>query len=397
MDLLPLLTEAERYLTENDLDRAAALFVHANKMCGGKQPLPLVGIARIAILSNRFEDAATILDGVMAKFPNCAEAFTTRGVIIETEGRFGEALTLHSKALHLDPRLGQAHFNLGRCYAQLTRWDLAAASFQLAVQHGATGPEVKTALGTALFHAKRTANALKVLTLTVNAHPNHLAAILMLADALVETGALGLAAQLLDNATPRLPKEPLIASRRAAIALRMKDLEEASASAWRTTTLAPKDEEAWLFAAVVDSMRLRFDTAEKALKTVLRINPNNWRAHYHLGGLSDAIKDKKHAKKCYRAAIDANPHAWEPLNNLAIMLLEEGTKKAVEEAKSLLERAVRNGVSPDAVVTHYNLALAHLKLGDSFSARRIAKELLKIAPADHPMAGEAQRMLKAVA
>lgn len=397
MDLMPLLTEAERYLSENDLDRAAAIFVHANKVCSGSQPLPMVGIARIAILTRRFDEASTILHAVTIKFPKCAEALTFRGVLCETDGRLNEAIAFHSRALALDPMLGAAHFNLGRCYAQLERWDLAAASFRLAIQHGATGPVVKTSLGTALFHAKRTSEAIKVLTLTVNAHPNHLDAILTLADVLVETGAMGFAAHLLDNATPRLPKEPLIASRRAAIALRMKDLEEASREAWRTTTLAPKDEEAWLFAAVVDTMRLQFDTAEKALKTVLRINPQNWRAHYHLGGLSDAIKDKKHAKKCYRAAIDANPHAWEPLNNLAIMLLEEGTKKAVEEAKSLLERAVRYGVSPDAVVTHYNLALAHLKLGDSFSARRIAKELLKIAPADHPMAGEAQRMLKAVA
>lgn len=395
MDLMPLLTEAERYLTENDLDRAAVLFAHAHKVCNASQPLPMVGLARVAILMRRFAEATTIIDAAIAKFPACAEALTTRGVICEIEGHANEAIALHSRALLLDPRLGQAHFNLGRCYAQLSRWDLASASFRLALQHGAQGPVVKTALGTALFHARRTTEALKVLTLTVNAHPNHLDAIVTLADALVETGALGLAAQLLDNATPRLPKEPVIASRRAAIALRMKDLEEASKEAWRTTTLAPKDEEAWLFAAVIDSMRLRFDTAEKALKTVLRLSPNNWRAHYHLGGLSDALKDKAHAKKCYRAAINANPHAWEPLNNLAIMLLEEGSKRATDEAKTLLERAVRNGVTRDAIVTHYNLALAHLKLGDSYSARRVAKQLLELAPAEHPMAGEAQRLLKA--
>ncbi|MFT3706733.1 MAG: tetratricopeptide repeat protein [Archangium sp.] len=395
MDLMPLLTEAERYFSEKDIDRAAALFVHANKVCNGSHPLPMVGLARIAIVTRRFTDASAILDDVLTRFPRCAEALTARGVIIEAEGHLEDAMDWHSRALMVDPTLSTAHYNLGRCHGLRERWDLAAASLTLAIQHGATGPAVKLALGTALFKAKRTSEAIKVMTLTVNAHPNHVEAILALSDALVETGALGLAAQLLDNAKPRLPNVAVIASRRAAVALLLKDLEAASREAWRTTELAPKDEEAWLFAAVVDSMRLRFDTAEKALKTVLRLNPENWRAHYHLGGLSDAIKDKQHAMKCYRAAMAANAHAWEPLNNLAIMLLETGTKKAAEEAKLLLERAIRLGIGPDAVVTHYNLSLAYLKLGELAAVRRTAQHLLKVAPPEHPMATEAARLLRA--
>ncbi len=397
MNIQPLLIEAERYLTGKDVDRAAELYARAQEQCGGRSPMPLVGLSRIAILMQRFDDARQLLTAVQALFPDCAEALTLRGVIEEADGKLDEAAELHSRALALDPTLALAHVNLGRIWALLHRWELSAASYTLAIQHGAHDVAVMVQLGTALFRARRAPEALKVLSLTVQAHPKHLDAILTLADVLVETGALHLAAELLDNARPRLPDEALIASRRAAIALRMKDLDAARREAWRHTMLSPKDEEAWLFAAVIDTMQLNFGSAERALRKVLRLNPKNARAHYHLGGLFDAVKDQAAAKKSYRAAIACDPLAWEPLNNLAIMLLEEGSPASLTEARTLLDRAIRLGTRGDAILIRYNLALACFRLGDLVGARRAAQELLKLAPVDHPMATEAHRVLKIAA
>lgn len=397
MNIQPLLIEAERYLTEKDVDRAAELYVHAQEQCGGLSPMPLVGLARIALLMGKLEESKQLLTAVHARFPACSEALTLLGVLEEAGGNLDQAVVLHTRALAHAPALPVAHVNLGRVYALTQRWELSAASYTLAIQHGAVDVAVKVQLGTALFRARRTSEALKVLSLTVQAHPKHLDATLTLADALVETGALQLAADLLENATPRLPQEALIASRRAAIALRLKDLEAAGHEAWRHTMLAPKDQEAWLFAAVVDTMRLRFDSAEKALKQVLRLDPKNARAHYHLGGLYDALKDKAAAKKSYRAAISNDSLAWEPLNNLAIMLLEEGTPTSLTEARTLLDRAIRLGTRGDAVLIRYNLALACYRLGDLLGTRRAAQELIKLAPIDHPMATEAHRVLKLAA
>lgn len=397
MNILPLLVEAERYLVEKDVDRAAELYVRAEEQCAGRSPLPMVGLARIALLTRRNDEAKHLLDAVLLTHPRCAEALTFRGVVEDAAGEVIEAMNFHARALAIDPTLAVAHVNLGRAYALLHRWELSAASYQLALQHGATSADVKVQLGTALFRARRTTEALKVLALTVHAHPKHLDAILTLADALVETGALQLAAELLQNAAPRLPNEALIASRHAAIALRQKDLEAARREAWRHTTLAPRDEEAWLFAAVIDTMQLRFDTAEKALKYALKLNPDSARAHYHLGGLYDALRNKAAAKKEYRSAIACDALAWEPLNNLAIMLLEEGTPASLTEARTLLDRAIRLGNKGDAILVRYNLALACYRLGDLAGMRRAAQELLKLAPVDHPMATEAHRVLKLAA
>ena len=371
--------------------------MRAREQCADRSALPLIGLARVALLTRRNDEARKLLEAALAVDPRNAEALTFRGVLEEAAGQLDQALAFHSRALAIDPTLAVAHGNLGRVYALLERWELSSASYQLAVQHGAASVEVKVQLGTALFRARRTADALKVLSLTVQAHPTHLDALLTLADALVETGGLQLAAELLENAAPRLPQEALIASRRAAIALRMKDLEAARREAWRHTALAPKDEEAWLFAAVIDTMQLRFDTAEHALKQVLKLNPNNGRAHFHLGGLCDAVKDRVGAKRAYRAAIACDALAWEPLNNLAVMLLEEHTLPALTEARTLLDRAIRLGHKGDAILVRYNLALACCGLKDVAGARRAALDLLKLAPVDHPMAAEAHRLLKVAA
>lgn len=396
-NILPLLTEAERYLHEKDVDRAAELYVLARAEDRTRSPLPLVGLARCAIVLRKWSEAKTVLDAVLAKHPRYAEALTFRGVVEEAGGDLDEAIAFHSRALAVAPTLCTAHVNLGRCHAQLERWDLAAASLRLAVQHGALDPGVKVQLGTALFRSKQTQDALKVLALTVQAHPNHLDGILTLADALVETGGLQLAFDLLTNAATRLPDEALLASRAAAVALRLKDLDAARREAWRHTTLAPEDEEAWLFAAVVDTMQLRFDSAEQALRRVLILNPRQWRAHYHLGGLFDALRRREAAKAAYRQAIDCEPRAWEPINNLAVILLEEGTPAALKQARLLLELAIALESTGDAVMAHYNLALVCYRLGDTAATQRVARELLKLAPAEHPMAIEAKRVLKLAA
>lgn len=397
LNLLPLLTEAERYLSMKDLDRAAECFLRAREACHDATPLPAVGIARVAALLGRIEEATTILDEVLRRFPRCAEALTYRGLSEEGRGMLSEAINFHMRALAVDPTLETAHFNLGRAYAQLERWDLAAASYQLAIQHGSRSATVKVHFGTALFKARRPSEALRVLALTVSAHPTDLDAIVTLADVLVETGALGKAAELLDNAARRIPAQAVISSRRAAIALRMKDLEAAHREAKRTTELSPKDEEAWLFSAVVATMRLDFDDATRSLKHVLRLDSRNWRAHYHLGGIADSLKLRKLAQKHYRAALAANPGAWEPLNNLAVTLLEDGSAPAVKEARLLLERAVTSRMTPDAVMTHYNLAITCLKLGDVSAAQRSARALIRLAPVEHPMSAEAHRILKVAA
>ena len=87
MNIQPLMIEAERYLIEKDVDRAAELYVRAQEQCAGLSPLPFVGLARIAILMQKFEEARQLLVGLQKRFPTSAETLTLLGVLEEAEGR----------------------------------------------------------------------------------------------------------------------------------------------------------------------------------------------------------------------------------------------------------------------------------------------------------------------
>ena len=397
MNIAPLLSEAERGLEEGDLDRASRLFRRAQEQCAGLSPLPLIGMGRVALMLGRTGDAASILDTVLAQFPHSAEALTIRGIVEEVEGRTEEAMSFHNRALRIDSTLALAHLNLGRLYGTLEKWDLAAASTQLAVQHGSRGPETEIQLARALFKAGRVTEALKAMAIAVHANEDDVRCIQALAQMLLDTGSLQLAAQLLDNAIERLPNEPSLSARRATVALRMQDLEAASREARRQTQLLPRDEEAWLFSGIVDTMRKDYASAEKCLRQALRINGKSWRAHYQLGVVYELNKQAEQARHAYRAAIESDERAWEPVNNLAVMLLEDGSKEALKEARHLLDRASAFTVRGDAVLIQYNLALACFRLGDKIGTRRAAQELLRIAPREHPMVVEATRVLRAAA
>lgn len=392
-----LLLEADRALAARNLDEAALCFEQARALTGLGTPHASVGLARIAVLLDRPDDATRLLDEVLARWPKHADALLLRALVSEGAGRLDDALAWLSRALAAEPENWTAWFSQGRVFAQLRRWDLAAASFTLSLQHGATAPEVRVQLGMVLYRGGRVGDALRTLTTAVQQHPGHLDATLTLADCLVETGRLDLAERLLHEAEGRFPTAGVLASKRAVIALQRDDLELARREAWRHTALCPGDEEAWLFAAVLDTMQLRFDRAEHALRQALRVNPGQWRAHYHLGGLYDALRDVPRARQAYRRAIELNPAAWEPLNNLATGLLEEGTPAALAEARELLEQAVALHRGNEAVSARYNLLLASWRLGDLRAAREVARELLAIAPPEHPLATETRRLLRSTA
>lgn len=391
-DPTPLYTEAERYLSDRDLDRAAELFHRGRALEGPHAPIGTLGLARVAILLGRLDQADALLHEVLARHPQHALGLTLQGVVEEARGNHAGALRCFTDALAQEPRLGLAHYNRARVLAQQTRWREAAAAFEHAVDEGVDAADARVQWGIALVRAGRLGDALRVLTEAVRLEPCDLTAAVTLADALTEAGRLDLADAVLANAQTRFPGAALPCSKRAALALRQRDLEGARQEAWRVTELAPADEEAWLFAAILDSMCLRFDGAERALKQALRLNPRSWRAHYHLGGLFDALRQDQAARQAYRKAIECGPNAWQPHNNLATLLLEDGTRAALVEARALLERAAHLGTAAEAATVRYNLALVCFKLGDGAGVRRATRDLARIAPPEHPLAAEVRRL-----
>ena len=390
-----LLFEAERYLENEDVDRAAECFRRAKVLEKGGDPSPAVGLARVALILGRLDDAQQILDHVLAHHPKSAEALTYRGVVADAREDPSAALQLLEQAVAADATFAPAHANLGRLLGQLGRWPEAWTAFHTAHALAPSQPALVPLLALAATRAGSIKEAIELLTKHLERSPDHIDAIVTLADVLIEAKMVDHATELLANAVERLPRVAVLHARRSGLALRRGDLELARSAVAKQIALTPTDEEALLYAATLELMRRDLEQAEQLVQRALELAPQSWRAHYQLGLIYDALRLKGPASIAYRMARKHGPRAWQPRNNLATILLEDRTAASAREALALLEEAITlgsNGDVPEAPDPRYNLALAHWQLGLSTASERAAQQVADSA-VDSPIVATAKRFL----
>lgn len=388
-----LLIEAERYIELEDADRAAVCFKTALDLDESHSPLPSVGLARIALMVGRVEDAQRLLDHVLQQHPKCAEALTYRGVVADAREDAEGALKYLERAVAQRGDFVPALANLGRVQGQLGRWQDALRSFKRASELAPGKADLVPLLALAAARTGDHGEAIRALVPHLEQNPNHIDGIVTLADVLVDAKMITQAADLLANAVSRFPAVAVLHARQSSLALRSGNLALAREAAERQVSLTPGDEDALLYAATLDMMELDLNKAEARVQQVLAINQANWRAHYQLGLIYDALKIRHAAKVAYGVAMRCGPKAWQPRNNLATLLLEERTPAAAREALSLLNEALTLGPVEELLDVHYNLALAFWQLGELKNSEQAAREVAR-SPRNCSVVTNAKRFLQ---
>jgi len=147
--------------------------------------------------------------------------------------------------------------------------------------------------------------------------------------------------------------------------------------------------------------------AIKRYKDILKKSPNNKLAMFGLATSYHYDKQKKQAMKLYEEILRKYPDYTDAFNNFVLLLSEEYPKKAILELKKLekthpnfapilaqlgvinykignyqqatkyLTKALR--IEPNNVVYRYNLAVLLDNLGDTFSARKLYRQVLYVS------------------
>jgi tetratricopeptide (TPR) repeat protein len=387
------LARAERALQRRDLGLAAELFEAALECHRETRVGATIGMARIAILLRRSDDAAMLLDGVLKSNPASAAALTLRGVVDEATGDLPRALERYREALSTNPESTIARVNLGRAFAQLEEWSRAAEVLRELVSPipGKNSHVVMFAI--AAHRAGASNDAIRALTETVRRDPANAEASATLVDILADSGRVELAKRLLENAATRLPHEPSLISRQAALALRLG--ETANARGFADTWLAerPLDEDALLFGALMDLLHTDLARAESRTLKLLEVNPRHAKAHHQLGGIYDACKLREAAKVAYQTASALDPDAWEPLNDFANLCLLEEDQESILRARTALERAMSVAPPRERDTVRYNLAVTSIRLNDARTCRALAQEVVASEHAAEGLVRDARRML----
>jgi hypothetical protein len=117
----------------------------------------------------------------------------------------------------------------------------------------------------------------------------------------------------------------------------------------------------------------RLDEAVSLYRQVLEVRPGSVRAWVDLGNAEATRRRSDEAERAYRRALEISPDDRDALNNLAWLLLEEGTR--LEEAEALAARAVSQP-GPDRPLVQHTLGEIQLARGRCPEAARTFGEAL---------------------
>jgi tetratricopeptide (TPR) repeat protein len=387
-----LLKEAEQFLEQGQVDKAAELFEQAHQ-ADKSQPNGALGMARVALLIGQLEEAMQILDAVLKRFPKNAEALTYRGVVDEGFGRIPAALGWYEKAAKADPKLAVARFNLGRALGLQGKWKEAVRELQVATRQEPNNISYWDDLGIAYKESGDLPHAVEAFSQCIDINPLYLNGYMTLADVLVAAGQFDMATQALENAKGLFPEEGMVHSKLAAMAVRKKDFAGAVAHLKDQTAVDPKNAEAWNALSVFAMMVPDFELAEQAAQKLVEVAPQDWRGYYNLGVIYDAVRLVDKAIEAFRKSIQNGANQWKPFNNLGNLLMEGKKDLDWKEAAAMFGRALEMCPVEEGFIPLYNLAMAYFKLGDMENSKKCATEAAQNGPPGDPVTEDAKRFL----
>jgi tetratricopeptide (TPR) repeat protein len=117
-------------------DDAEREFRRSRETARGIDPGPGVGLGLFLVRQGRAAEAIPVLDEVLKRFPNSADAHTHLGRALLESGRTGDAIPHLERAVALAPASAQAHLLLAKAYVREGRAESAQAHFDAAARLG---------------------------------------------------------------------------------------------------------------------------------------------------------------------------------------------------------------------------------------------------------------------
>ena len=273
--------------------------------------------------AGRFDQAEQIYRQVLAADPRLAEAHNNLGTIRQSAGDLAAALDCYQNALAAKPGYADAHNNLGTAYQDLGQTDAAADCYRRAIEVEPGYAKGHFNLGAMLLRTDKLAEACAALERAIRAQPDYAEAHYGLALALA----------------------------------RRQDFARAETEIQYALRLRPAWSDAHISLGDVYRQQQKIAEAIACYRRALTIEPQGALANNSLGLLLQDEGDLDEAMACFRRAAQAAPESGAPHTNLGNVLFEMGR---LEEAIACYDRSLCSWDDPR---THLNRALVHLSQG----------------------------------
>jgi tetratricopeptide (TPR) repeat protein len=102
----------------------------------GMDPGPSIGLGLFLVRQGRGAEAIPVLENVLTRFPNSADAHTHLGRALLESGRLADSIPHLERAVALAPTSAQAHLLLAKAYVRAGRAEAAQEHFDAAAKLG---------------------------------------------------------------------------------------------------------------------------------------------------------------------------------------------------------------------------------------------------------------------
>jgi tetratricopeptide (TPR) repeat protein len=327
----------------NRKERRAARKFGTEPAGGADQVQHLFALAMRQHQAGQFADAERLYRAVLAITPKHEQSLYFLGLLALQLGHPQAAIDWIEKALALNARMPEWHYNLAFAYQSVGRFDEAVAHYSRASALAPSDAKVQTNLGNAFTEQGRFAEAERC-------YQN---ALVLGADA----------AQTACNLANVLGRQA-----RWAEAIEQYD---------RALALQPDVARILTNSAIALTALGRHEDAIARHRRAVALDADLIEARMNLGGALQAQQRLDEAVEQYEAVIALRPDHAEAHNALGIALL---AKNDVSGALRHCERAV--SLQPKNIPFHDNLARALLAAGDTVSGLAVLRRALSVAPGD---------------
>ncbi len=237
--------------------------------------------------------------------------------------KYESAVIQFKKALQVDPRYAEAHYQLATADLELQHFQEAYQELSQAVELDKNHIKACLALGSLYLAGHQADKAEEKARHVIELDANNADAYVLLGNALM-------------------------------VEKRQQDAVDAFT---RAISLKPDDTDAYLNRGLLYAFMKQDASAEQDMRKAISLDPHKLSAYANLAGFYFYTKDPKKAEEVYRLAIQNNPDSPSPYLRLAGLLLHEGRKADSEQIIQQLRDKQPTSADVASSVGDYYLAL----------------------------------------
>jgi len=348
---------ADLYLKNGDVRGAIEMAEKGLDIAPGMPEL-LHFLSSLYLKEGDFSMAVITYRRLLEHNPDDIKVYYLLALAYVRESRFEDALGVVAEARQRDPSSGLPDYYVGRVYKAQGENNRALDAFRTATRKE---PMLEAAwLDQADLYEQwgREEKAREVYeTVLSRVNPDSAMAHDRLIQIYLKEGDLDQVLAHLDAMLLANPRNPSLLYRQAVVLSELKRLDEAIQALTRVLALYPSDIRSMEFLGGLYEQAERPEDARTTYQQILELEPDYYKAHMHMGYLSDRLGDEaglERAVQAVAAYLDENPEDATPYRFVGWGHMQAGNYPAAVE---VLERAV--ALEPDNVELHFSLGAAH--------------------------------------